>query len=67
MCAGELKLPCALHNKKKKKKMDKKMYFEPEMEVVELKLQGMLCVSGGEEGGETPTGGGEGEDTPGGW
>ena len=43
------------------------MYFEPEMEVVELKLQGMLCVSGTEEGGEVPTGGGESEDTPGGW
>jgi len=25
--------------------MDKKMYFEPEMEVINLKLQGMLCGS----------------------
>ncbi len=25
--------------------MDKKMYFEPEMEVLELQLQGMLCTS----------------------
>ena len=33
--------------------MDKKMYFEPEMEVFDLKLQGMLCASDGvdEEGG----------------
>ena len=33
------------------------MYFEPEMEVLELQLQGMLCVSGGdidEETGEAP-------------
>lgn len=27
--------------------MDKKMYFEPEMEVIDLKLQGMLCASDG--------------------
>ena len=25
--------------------MDKKIYFEPEMEVVELELQGMLAAS----------------------
>ena len=25
--------------------MDKKNYFEPEMEVINLKLQGMLCGS----------------------
>jgi hypothetical protein len=36
--------------------MDKKMYFEPEMEVINLKLQGMLCASGDidEETGEAP-------------
>ncbi len=36
--------------------MDKKMYFEPEMEVINLKLQGMLCVSGDpdEDSGEAP-------------
>jgi hypothetical protein len=41
--------------------MDKKNYFEPEMEVINLKLQGMLCASGGvdDEGGaaaELPSG-----------
>ena len=32
------------------------MYFEPEMEVINLKLQGMLCASGdvAEETGEAP-------------
>ena len=37
--------------------MDKKMYFEPEMEVINLQLEGMLCVSGGDiddETGEAP-------------
>ena len=36
--------------------MDKKMYFEPEMEVINLKLQGMLCASGDpdEDSGEAP-------------
>ena len=36
--------------------MDQKMYFEPEMEVIDLKLQGMLCTSDGsvdEDGGTT--------------
>ena len=44
------------YNKKVFKKMDKKMYFEPEMEVIDLKLQGMLCTSDGsvdEDGGTT--------------
>lgn len=36
--------------------MKKIAYITPEMEVVELKLQGMLCVSGS---GETPGGGSE--------
>ena len=33
------------------------MYFEPEMEVINLQLEGMLCVSGGDiddETGEAP-------------
>ena len=47
------------------KKMDKKMYFEPEMEVVELELQGMLAGSPTEP--EVPQGGGEGEEETGGW
>jgi len=39
--------------------MDKKMYFEPEMEVIDLELQGMLCASPGSgdvdpETGEAP-------------
>ena len=44
------------YNKKVFKKMDKKMYFEPEMEVINLKLEGMLCASGDvdEETGEAP-------------
>ena len=40
------------------------MYFEPEMEIINLKLQGMLCVSG-EEDDEVPSGGGESETKPG--
>ena len=41
--------------------MDKKFYFEPELEVVELEISGMLCASpDGEEpeiiGGEGGTG-----------
>ena len=45
--------PLHISIKKVFKKMDKKMYFEPEMEVFDLKLQGMLCASDGvdEEGG----------------
>ena len=43
--------------------MDKKLYFEPELEVVDLELSGMLCASGD----ETQQGGGENEETPGGW
>ena len=38
------------------------MYFEPEMEVIDLKLQGMLCGSIEEDGGtETGGQGGEGD------
>ena len=37
--------PLSLSIKKVFKKMDKKIYFEPEMEVINLKLQGMLCGS----------------------
>ena len=45
--------------KKVFKTMDKKMYFEPEMEVIDLELQGMLCASPGSgdvdpETGEAP-------------
>ncbi len=47
------------------KKMDKKMYFEPEMVVVELELQGMLASSPSSP--EVPQGGGEGEEETGGW
>ena len=39
------------------------MYLEPEMEVLEIQLSGIVCTSDP----EVPTGGGEGEDTPGGW
>ena len=52
------KIPYTLQLKKVFKKMDKKMYFEPEMEVINLKLQGMLCGSPtgdpDEDSGEAP-------------
>ena len=41
MCAGEVKLPCALQNKKSKK-MEKKFYEMPEVEVIKLQLEGAL-------------------------
>ena len=44
MVTGELH-PLSISIKKVFKTMDKKMYFEPEMEVINLKLQGMLCGS----------------------
>lgn len=42
--------------------MEKKLYFEPEIEIVELQLSGevLLAVSGEGEGGEVELGGGEG-------
>ena len=59
---GELH-PLHITIKKVFKKMDKKMYFEPEMEVIDLMLQGMLCASDiDDEGGEAnldPTEGGQ--------
>ena len=52
--------PLHISIKKVFKKMDKKMYFEPEMEVINLKLQGMLCGSPlpdpDEDSGEAPKG-----------
>lgn len=45
--------------------MDKKMYLEPEMEIVELKMNQALLT--GSDDKEIPQGGGEGEETPGGW
>lgn len=45
--------------------MDKKMYLEPEMEIVELKMNQALLT--GSEDKEIPQGGGEEEETPGGW
>lgn len=41
MCAGEIKLPCALQNKKEKT-MDKKFYEMPEIEVIDLMLEGQI-------------------------
>lgn len=43
--------------------MDKKMYMEPQSEVVELKMSGVLC--GSAENPEVPQGGGEGEEETG--
>ena len=46
--------------------MDKKIYFEPESELIELgMIQAILTGSSDEN--EIPQGGGEGEETPGGW
>jgi hypothetical protein len=42
--------------------MDKKNYFEPEMEVINLKLQGMLCGSPIKEDGEADKDDSEGGD-----
>ena len=39
--------------------MEMKKYMTPEMEVIETKVQGMLCISGE---GSTPGDGGSGED-----
>ena len=41
MRAGEVKLPCALQLKKRKK-MEKKFYEMPEVEVIKLQLEGAL-------------------------
>lgn len=49
--------------------MDKKMYFEPEMEVLEIKLTQMLCASGDmtdPDDNEVPSGGST-ESSGGGW
>ena len=57
-----------LHTSIKKvfKKMDKKNYFEPEMEVIDLKLQGMLCASGDidEDDNSAPSGDGSNPGNP---
>lgn len=45
--------------------MDKKTYFEPESEVLEVELSGMLCTSPDDP--EIPQGGGENEQQGGGW
>lgn len=45
--------------------MDKKKYFEPETEVLEVEVNTMLCAS--PEDPEIPQGGGEGESSTGGW
>ncbi|MBQ6200629.1 MAG: hypothetical protein IJK50_04235 [Prevotella sp.] len=46
--------------------MDKKNYFEPEMEVIDLKLQGMLCASGDidEDDNSAPSGDGSNPGNP---
>lgn len=64
---GENHAPCTFH-KNFNKKMDKKIYFDPKSEVVELKLRNAILVGSGEdEGDPVSQGGGEGEETPGGW
>ena len=44
--------------------MDKKNYFEPEMEVIDLKLQGMLCASGSGQDVDENGGDASMDDTP---
>ena len=39
--------------------MEMKKYMTPEMEVIDIKVQGMLCISGE---GSTPGDGGNGDD-----
>ncbi len=39
--------------------MDMKEYMAPEMEVIELKYQAMLCISGSDGDDDDPMGGGE--------
>jgi hypothetical protein len=52
----------------KRKKMNKKFYFEPECEAVALDMMSAILVGSGEmEGDPVPSGGGEGEEIPGGW
>lgn len=50
--------PLPISNKKCIKKMEKKLYFDPEMEVIELQLEGALLD--GSDGKPTPK-----DDTPG--
>ena len=57
--------PLSISIKKVFKKMDKKVYFDPEMEIVELKVAQAILT--GSDGDSVPTGGGSGEETPGGW
>ena len=68
MCKGVTSSPAPCKTKTEKT-MDKKFYFEPESEVIELNMMGTILVgSAGEgEGDPVPSGGGEGEETPGGW
>jgi hypothetical protein len=40
--------------------MSKKNYFEPEMEVIEIKMSQMLCASDPKDDGETKIDDGEG-------
>jgi hypothetical protein len=47
--------PLSISIKKEFKKMDKKMYFEPECEVIVLKTEGFLAASEPlEDGGKMP-------------
>jgi len=48
----------AYYNQKGKEKMKKIAYIAPEMEVVDIKMSGMLCTS---QSGETPDYGGQGD------
>ena len=42
--------------------MDMKEYMAPEMDVIELKYQAMLCISGNDGDDDDPMGGGSGYD-----
>ena len=56
-------LPCALA-KKRKKKMEKKLYFAPESEAILIKTSGMMLVGSTLPDDQDPDIGGTGGGTP---
>lgn len=61
------KIPCTLH-KNKSKKMDKKFYEMPEVEVIDLQIEGQLLALSDEEkiddaAGDTDNTGGSSDDS----
>lgn len=58
---GSIKLPCALQNKNRKD-MDKKFYEMPEVEVIDLELEGALLSDSNPELDTPLPGEGDGND-----